>query len=430
MTIQPGSVISDGEASDTATIFEAFKEVSLDLTFAFSTQNSPAASITELPLSNLASPVASSSIHLPPSSMSAEAAPSMHNLSRTMSFASQLAPLSPLMKTKKKFKSAKFSSDHSSILRGSWPAIKYVGRGTPVDRNRRKEWSGLSAENVGEDGLLFSNLRANSLDSRSPRLSSSSDWDFLNPGLPGPGSPLTGRRSASVHQTVEEEGMREEERIPPLQKIEIKLESGNEDWASVMETVLSSAEKGKEGEGSLPITEKAEVVEEKEVENRAKVEDSVQETQLPPEEVDKLQSELQFDINIDKALDLGFNPAGDGGTLFTLAAITDSDNSNLTVRRTTTMSSHSRYSTPSEGPSDNRPLAAAALTPSTTNVQDSKPSTTRVFSDIRSTTSTKADIRVAISRSPKTEGGLPWWRKALGRLKRVQALLRPHRNTC
>jgi hypothetical protein len=246
----------------------------------------------------------------------------------------------------------------------------------------------------------------------------------LNTGLPASGSPLSGSRSVSVQREEgEEEG---EERVPPLQKIEIKLESETEDWASVIDTVLSSADKDKGETGKAPPTPDAE---EKMQEEAPKVEEAEPKAKLPPGEVNKLQPELQFDLNIDKALDLGFNPVGDGGTLFTLAAITDSDNSNLTIRRTTTISTHSQYSTPSEGPSDER--SPAILAPmSMTHAQVAKPFTSHAFSDIRSTSSTKGDVRVGMRRSPKFDEGLPWWKKALGRLKRVQGLLRPHRSTC
>ncbi|KAJ3562300.1 hypothetical protein NP233_g9660 [Leucocoprinus birnbaumii] len=399
MTVQRGSVFSEGDGSDTATIFEAFKEVSLDLTLSFSTQNSPAASTTELPLSDHTSVLSPPSLCIPSSSGSVEAAPSIHHLSRTLSFASQLTPLSPLMKSKKKYKSAKLASDQSSILRGSWPAIKYVGRGTPVDKNRRKEWGGISSEGVGEDGLLFSDVRATSLDSRSPRVSSSSDWDFLNTGLPTPASPRSGGRSISVHHTVEEEEDEDEgRRVPPLQKIDIKLEGDTEDWASVMETVLSSADKGRSAvqpiePDSTPAPEKRPAEE-----SLRTVEDQTPKVELPPEEIDKLQSELQFDLNIDKALDLGFTPAVDGGTLFTLAAITDSDNSNLTIRRTTTMSTHSQYSTPSEGPSEPRLVTNLVVPGSGMEGEDSRHLNTRGLSDMRSTCSTKADTRVGMTR--------------------------------
>ncbi|KAF9446072.1 hypothetical protein P691DRAFT_777119 [Macrolepiota fuliginosa MF-IS2] len=438
-TIQPGSLFPSDDTSDTATIFEAFKEVSLDLTLSFSTQNSPSAPTSELPTLESTSPTSPSAVYPPSGPVSAEAAPSTHTLSRTISFASRITPLSPLMKAKKKFKSTKFSPEQSSsILRGSWPAIKYVGRGTPVDKNRRKEWSGLSVENVDEDGLLFSSeMRATSLDSRSPRLSSSSDWDFLNPGLPISGSPRSGKRSVSAHGPLEEG--EEEERVPPLQKIEIKLESSTEDWASVMETVLSSAKQDNEVETKPPTVteetkpptvtgeaEETERVEMERAEEEAKEDDVPQDNQLSAEELDKLQSNLRFDINIDKALDLGFTPAGDGGTLFTLAAITDSDHSNLTVRRTPTVSSHSQYSTPSEGPSDDRPATVVAHQ-STTRPQGEQTSA-RILTDIRSTA--KADPRIVTKLSPKTDDGFPWWKKALGRIKRVQTLLRPHRNTC
>jgi hypothetical protein len=328
------------------------------------------------------------------------------------------------MKTKKKYKSAKFS-DHSSILRGSWPANKYMGRGTPVDKNRRKEWSGLTAEDVGEDGLLFSEVRATSLDSRSPRISSSSEWDFLNPGLPTSGSSITCGGYITMHRSLEEEGKEEEEedRIPPLQKIDIKLESETENWASVMETVLSSAEKGNEEQISVTPVEEA-VPDCKET--KVTEDTTAQGTkQLSSEVIGGLQPELQFDLNIDKALDLGFTPAAGGDAFFTLAAITDSDNSDLTIRRTTTNSTESQYSTPSEGPSDDRPTPLL-IPGSTTPGQDP----TRIFSDVKPSVSAKAVPRGGLRSSSKTEEGMPWWKNALGRFKRIQELLRPHRNTC
>ena len=426
LTVQHGSVLPDENASDTATIFEAFTEVSLDLTLSFSTQNSPVASTVELPLSVNASPLQAPSLCVPSSSASVEAAPSIRQLSRTMSFTSQFTPLYPTMKTKKKYSSTKFTSDQSSILRGSWPAIKYVGRGTPVDKNRRREWGGLSAESVGEDGLLFSDVRATSLDSRSPRLSSSSDWDFLNHRLPGAASPRSGGHSIPAEEENKEQD--EEERIPPLQKIEIKIESEMDDWASVMETVLSSAEKGRGPAQSAAIDEDQEPEKNASIE-LPKSEILEQNLELLSDDVDKLQSEIQFDLNIDKALDLGFSPAVDGGTLFTLTAMTDSDNSNLTIRRTATISSHSHYSTPSEGLSDARPIIRLA-SESVKHREETRDPSARVLPVTRSTNSTKVDPNVGVSRSPEINTVLPWWRKALGRLKRVQVLLRSHRNSC
>ncbi|EKM77913.1 hypothetical protein AGABI1DRAFT_121612 [Agaricus bisporus var. burnettii JB137-S8] len=423
---------ADDEASDTATIFEAFKEVSLDLTFSFPTRDSPVESILEIPASGATSPGPSQpSPERPPLTLdSVDVGPSTHALLRSASFASQLVPLSPLLKSKRMFKSAKFSPKRSaSILHASWPAMKYIGRGTPPDKNRRKEWSGLSLPNVGEDGLLFSaDTRATSLHSRSPRVSMSSDWDFLSPGLPSTSSPRVGKRSTSIHSPVEEEEEDEKERVPPLQKIEIELESKAEDWASVMETVFSSADKGNE-ETVEPVVE--EVDETKEIGKSKQEEDDVHTVeQIPSEDLEKLESELQLDVNIDKALDLGFSPAGERGTLFTLAAITDSDHSHLTIRRTTTVSSHSIYSTPSEGPSDDPPMPAP---PSTCVVKpdEEMSSATRVIPHIPSHASFgKADSKANSGFSPRKNVDSPWWKRALARLKRIPDFLKQHRNTC
>jgi hypothetical protein len=255
----------------------------------------------------------------------------------------------------------------------------------------------------------------------------SSDWDFLGPSSPSTGSPRVGQRSASSHNPVEEEDEDEKERVPPLQKIEIELESKAEDWASVMETVFSSADKGNE-EMAQSIVE--EVDETKEAE-KSKEEDDVKTVkQIPSDDLDKLESELQLDVNIDKALDLGFSPAGDGGTLFTLAAITDSDHSHITIRRTTTVSSHSIYSTPSEGPSDDPPIPVPQST-SLANPHGEKSSVTRIIPDIVSPASfVKAESMTNCGFSPTTGAELTWWRKAIARLKRIPTLLKQHRKTC
>ncbi|KAG6885867.1 hypothetical protein C0992_004830 [Termitomyces sp. T32_za158] len=63
----------------------------------------------------------------------------------------------------------------TSVPRGPWPLVRYVGRGTPIDRTRRSEWGATSteddgdadadADDVGEDGMCLPSLRALSIDS-------------------------------------------------------------------------------------------------------------------------------------------------------------------------------------------------------------------------------------------------------------------------
>ncbi|KAJ8516223.1 hypothetical protein ONZ45_g6433 [Pleurotus djamor] len=77
----------------------------------------------------------------------------------------------------------------ATMLRGSWPLVKYVGRGTPIDRTRRSQWGGSLTSDVGEDGVLCSTtVRSSSLDSavQSTARSISPDWNYVSQSLRSP----------------------------------------------------------------------------------------------------------------------------------------------------------------------------------------------------------------------------------------------------
>ncbi|KAJ7240151.1 hypothetical protein B0H12DRAFT_1221783 [Mycena haematopus] len=71
----------------------------------------------------------------------------------------------------------------------SWP-LPRVGHGTPIDRGRRSAWAGNGAgedgaEEVAEDGVLFSTVRSTSIDSTPPlsqrSISPLTEWNCVSP---------------------------------------------------------------------------------------------------------------------------------------------------------------------------------------------------------------------------------------------------------
>ncbi|KAK1221161.1 hypothetical protein PQX77_016038 [Marasmius sp. AFHP31] len=145
----------------------------------------------------------------------------------------------------------------SNEPRNSWPLIKYVGRGTPIDPNRRIEWGhGSNNDDVpNEHGVLFSSSsngggRANSLDSAVR--SSSQEWHHVaSPShnrshshtLSGPPRAL----SPLLQLTLD---MSPLDPLPETSKLQVKgIESDPDEWTSVMDTVMKSSG-GASGSGS------------------------------------------------------------------------------------------------------------------------------------------------------------------------------------
>ncbi|KAL0057385.1 hypothetical protein AAF712_015971 [Marasmius tenuissimus] len=128
--------------------------------------------------------------------------------------------------------------------RNSWPLVKYVGRGTPIDPTRRIEWGhGSNNGDVpNEHGVLFSSGgsgRANSLDSAVR--SSSQEWQHVAPShnhshtLSGPPRAL----SPLLQLTLD---MSPLEPLPETSKLQVKgIESDPDEWTSVMDTVMKSS---------------------------------------------------------------------------------------------------------------------------------------------------------------------------------------------
>ncbi|KAJ6523854.1 hypothetical protein B0H19DRAFT_1201026 [Mycena capillaripes] len=119
---------------------------------------------------------------------------------------------------------------------GSWP-LSRLGRGTPIDRGRRSEWSGNGAggSDAAEDGVLFSTVRSTSIDS-TPQPSQRSisplaEWNYISPPLLMY-KPYSERRRSTVSL----------EPLPESVKIQLKGIDPNSsaEWAQSTQKVLAS----------------------------------------------------------------------------------------------------------------------------------------------------------------------------------------------
>ncbi|KAF8955694.1 hypothetical protein BDZ97DRAFT_1856299 [Flammula alnicola] len=358
------------ESTIDTSIFDVFTDFDLDLS-CLSAPPSPAASTS----------------NLPPSTPSPPLSPL---LSRSISFASQAAPVIT-KKSPRKASSPVLSSTAPTSARGSWPLIKYAGRGTPIDRNRRLEWGGFSGEEVAEDGMLFSTVRSTSLDSaiRPSQRSISPEWNYM--------SPLSSSISHSAHSepTLYKDSSIHEP-PPELAPLEGLGLNKTDEWDSIMKTILSPAT---EPSTLTDTTEAAEDVKEEsqpEPDNSTKPMDAATPPMMTPEQMEQLNNGLEIDLGIDAALDLGLGQRG-GMNWFDLGLLPTSKNGR---------ESPSVYSSQVATPRASPPASLRA-------------------SEHRSTTSTKAEANGAAdvkSESPR------WWQKMLFRIRHVQNSITIHKN--
>lgn len=339
-----------------------FKDFELDLS-CLSPPPSPEPSVSEIRHSTPSPPPSSSPSARSVSFVSHTPSPTIGRSPKTRSM-SRLSPVPA-----------------SSIHRGSWQLMKYVGRGTPIDKNRRIEWAGISGDDVGEDGLLFSNVRSTSLDSAvgPSQRSVSPEWHVLPPTRRPSTLPTRSRsRTFATESAVE--------------KPEIKLEgigSDNSEWSSFMQTLLSSTESTSESSASASTSASTSNLPPTPVIQDIPPEVPPQpptEHLMSPEEVQQLDTGLEMDLDINKALDLGLGMRG-GTNWFDLGLLP------ITGRE----SPSSVYSSALQTPQASRPPSITA-------------------SDHQSMTSTKAEPIVVVEFKSASR---PWWRKMLSRLRRV-----------
>ncbi|PPQ78953.1 hypothetical protein CVT25_002282 [Psilocybe cyanescens] len=335
-------------------------------------------------LSPPASPTASTS-ELPPSTPSP---PSSPKLSRTISYASQLTVTTK--KSTKKASAPQLSTTAPAGSRGSWPIIKYAGRGTPIDRNRRLEWGGFSGEEVAEDGVLFSAVRSTSLDSaiRPSQRSLSPEWNQR--------SPLSSANSHSTHSDSHRTASTYEQppALAPIQFEGLGADK-SEDWDSIMKTFLSPTKE-------LP--ELAEIMPEAQLKSELEgVTESTHEADLSttpqtmsPEQMEQLNNALEMDLDLNAALDLGLGQK-EGMNWFNLGLLPTSARGR---------ESPSVYSSQAQSLEHSAPPSVHA-------------------SEHRSTTSTKAEV--TFSPTVKSEPH-HWWTKIMVRLRRVRTIVTTHKN--
>ncbi|KAM6504012.1 hypothetical protein JOM56_000955 [Amanita muscaria] len=294
--------------------FAGFSDFDLDLS-SLSPETSPNNSTTGIPLTS---------------------EPSTPRSSRTPSFFSQANFSSDGRPAKKMSPTLMVSpSVATTVIRGSWPLIRYVGRGTPVDKTRRVEWGTLGGEEVTEDGLLFSSVRSASLDSTSRR-PVSQEWNFSL----GHSSSSQPTLKAHDHGFPRSKSKFFDQPPPELAPISIGADN-SDDWSSLMHKVLQPStpddEKGKTtDEAALPDpgdpeakTPRTEEVKDHNGEEHIRPTESAQpatggEGAMTPEEIRQLDMELGNNLGLNEALNLGLSLRGDGMNLFNLGIIPSS----------------------------------------------------------------------------------------------------------
>ncbi|KAF9456852.1 hypothetical protein BDZ94DRAFT_312710 [Collybia nuda] len=339
----------------------------------------------------------------PPPSPPASASGSPRSSSPQPSFSSARSdPFSSRSGSPSKEASPKrLHSRGGTAARGTWPLAGYVGRGTPIDRNRRIEWGAAGSEEVGEDGVLFSEVRSTSLDSafRPSQRSISPEWKFLS------AAPL-GHRSSTLPPKRSNSRVFPSTPVVPTPEIKIEgLGAGNpEEWSSFMETILGSAdstvastshlEAAPPPEPSPTTTEDPEPPKE----TFRPAPDAPLAPPMSPEEMQQLSNGLEMDLNIGAALDLALRVKDDGTHMnyFNLDLLPKPESGRE--------SPSSVYSSPPQSP-----RASSPPTPS--------------VSDNRSMTSTKAEANVGLAVKSVSR---PWWRRILGRFRRMHTLLGSH----
>ncbi len=341
-------------------IFDVLSEFRLDL--CLSPPTSPTPSTSDLPATT-------------------PSPPSPPILSRSFSFVSQKAPTVAVDKSVKKSSSEKFSSTAPARTRGSWPLIKYTGRGTPIDPRRRMEWAGFSTEEVVEDGLLFStSVRSPSFDSAVHSLEECSPPESDH--APAHPSPITNsafsKKAPSIHEPPPELG--------PLD-IECSSSSKSEEWDSIIKSILATTlqehppiEECKNSEGGVVVLEEC------------PPKGAMNFCIMSKEQVEELNTGLETDLGLNSSLDLGLGQRpGSAMKWFDL---------NLRVSR---CSSPSVYSSQAISPRKRSPAPSQTF-------------------DQRSMSSTKADHHGTSNADHKLISN-SWWRSIFTRVRRIQTSL-------
>lgn len=296
-------------------------------------------------------------------------------------------------KKSKKASSPQLSATAPAGTRGSWPLIKYAGRGTPIDRNRRLEWGGFSGDEAAEDGVLFSAARSTSLDSNAIRPSQRSlspEWHYS--------SNMSSSLSHSTHSEATSHKIGPLHEPPPaLAPVEALGLNEAEEWDSIMKTVLSPTREPEAPTHIETLAAEEDTKEEATASDLDRKKDPPVRLVMTPEQLEQMNNGLEIDLGIDAALDLGLG-RGSGMNWFDLGLLPASASGRESV---------SIYSSQVATPRASPPVSVRA-------------------SEHRSTTSTKAN-----PAGPDGDAKSPafrWWQKMMMRIRQVHNLITIHKN--
>ncbi|KAJ4467745.1 hypothetical protein C8J55DRAFT_227156 [Lentinula edodes] len=371
---------------------DGFSDFTLDLT-CLSNPSSP--------VSSPPTPLASDNGHniLPAPSPSSPLLPQMQESPRT----STETPATP--------PKANSITRATSMMRMSLPAMKYIGRGTPIDPGRRSQWGGRKSEDVTEDGMLFSEIHAHSLDSHNypHRRSISSDWQAVSE--PRALSPL----HMDINSALENHTPIFLEPLPESSKIQIQVDSDPTEWESVMKTVLGSSgtpssSRPHTGDGGTSSSRRS--------------------SQGPIPGLPQHPNGFDIVLGLNSALDLGLG-LGKGMNFFDLGLIPDTGRDTPSV-----------YSIAPESPDHTRPPSAEKASQELDLTENELPEHRPLqkeeqkesqrqehSSEDGGSGSTTAETRapVAVPFEPKAMRDvhrMHWWQKTIFKLRKVQKLLK------
>ncbi|EEB92132.1 hypothetical protein MPER_09407 [Moniliophthora perniciosa FA553] len=332
--------------------------------------------------------------------------------------------------------SPKLAPVDSSDPRGSWPLIKYVGRGTPIDQTRRIEWG--SPGEISEHGVLFpeSGLgfggRGASLDSGIRPFHSTSDYGHGH----GHASTLPpGARSISPLQLKLEDfdRDRDSEQPPPTQRfIEALPETSRlkitgleepsdpDEWSGVMKAVM------KTGQNGSALSEKKPAIEKKD--SSPPPPPSSSEATSPKPVASNSTLIPHFDAvlkKLDEAVDLGLGRLGErdgangGMNFFNLGLIPGSSDG------------HRASGTGRETPSV---YSTAPPTPESPRSRSSSPALERRNGAERRRSEEIGEVRV--DEEEEHDGQVVdghvarehWWKRLFSQMRKLQVILRAHRS--
>ncbi|KAJ3859031.1 hypothetical protein EV359DRAFT_68518 [Lentinula novae-zelandiae] len=300
----------------------------------------------------------------------------------------------------------------TSMMRMSLPAMRYIGRGTPIDPGRRSQWGGRKSEDVTEDGMLFSEIHAHSLDSHNypHRRSISSDWQAVSE--PRALSPL----HMDIDSALENHTPIFLEPLPESSKIQIQVDSDPTEWESVMKTVLGSSgtpssSRPRTGDGGTSSSRRS--------------------SQGPIPGLPQHPNGFDIVLGLNSALDLGLG-LGKGMNFFELGLIPDTGRDTPSV-----------YSLAPESPDHPRPPSAEKASqeldlmenelpehrPPQKEEQKESQRQEQHSSEDGGSGSTTAETRapVAVPFEPKAMRDvhrMHWWQKTIFKLRKVQKLLK------